>query len=69
MRSLQAMNPLYISRVALPPPEGLVKAYGQVSENMEGNIGIKPHTCEQDGPNVIPREWVKALLQKDLPDA
>lgn len=68
MRSLQAMNPLYISRVALPP-EGLVKAYGQVSENMEGNIGIKPHTCEQDGPNVIPREWVKALLQKDLPDA
>lgn len=64
------MNPLYISRVALPPPpEGLVKAYGQVSENMEGNIGIKPHTCEQDGPNVIPREWVKALLQKDLPDA
>ena len=60
---------VYFTRSLTPPPEGLVKAYGQVSENMEGNIGIKPHTCEQDGPNVIPREWVKALLQKDLPDA
>lgn len=49
--------------------EGLIKAYEQVSENIEGNIGVKLHTGEQNGPNIIPREWVKALLQKDLPDA
>ncbi len=50
-------------------PEGLIKAYEQVSENIEGNVGVKLHTGEQNGPNIIPREWVKALLQKDLPKA
>lgn len=50
-------------------PEGLIKAYEQVSENIEGNVGVKLHTGEQNGPNIIPREWVKALLQKDLPEA
>ena len=49
--------------------EGLIKAYEQVSENIEGNIGVKLHTGEQNGPNIIPREWVRTLLQKDLPDA
>lgn len=49
--------------------EGLIKAYEQVSENIEGNIGVKLHTGEQNGPNIIPWVWVKALLQKDLPDA
>lgn len=50
-------------------PEGLIKAYEQVSGNIEGHIGIKLHTGEQNGPNIIPREWVKALIQKDFPDA
>ena len=50
-------------------PEGLIKAYEQVSANIEGRVGVKLHTGEQNGPNIIPREWVKALLQKDLPDA
>ena len=49
--------------------EGLIKTYEQVSENIEGNIGVKLHTGEQNGPNIIPREWVRTLLQKDLPDA
>lgn len=49
--------------------EGLIKAYEQVSGNIEGRVGVKLHTGEQNGPNIIPREWVKALLQKDLPDA
>ena len=34
-------------------PEGLIKAYEQVSENIEGNIGVKLHTGEQNGPNII----------------
>lgn len=49
--------------------EGLVKAYEQVSANIKGRTGVKLHTGEQHGPNIIPREWVKALLQKDLPGA
>ena len=50
-------------------PEGLIKAYEQVCGNIEGNVGVKLHTGEQNGPNIIPSEWVKALLQKDLPEA
>ncbi len=49
--------------------EGLIKAYEQVSEQMQGRIGVKLHTGEQNGPNIIPREWVKALIKKDLPNA
>lgn len=49
--------------------EGLIKAYEQVSANIKGQTGVKLHTGEQNGPNIIPREWVKALLDKDLPNA
>ena len=49
--------------------EGLIKAYEQVCENISGRVGVKLHTGEQNGPNIIPREWVKELIQKDLPDA
>ena len=49
--------------------EGLIKAYEQVSAKISGHVGVKLHTGEQHGPNIIPREWVKALIAKDLPDA
>ena len=49
--------------------EGLIKAYEQVAENLSGHIGVKLHTGEPQGPNIIPSAWVKALLQKDLPQA
>ena len=49
--------------------EGLIKAYEQVSADIKGHTGVKLHTGEQNGPNIIPREWVKALLDKDLPNA
>ncbi|MBQ6244498.1 MAG: DUF362 domain-containing protein [Bacteroidales bacterium] len=49
--------------------EGLIKAYEQVNGKIGGRVGVKLHTGEQNGPNIIPREWVKALLEKDLPDA
>jgi hypothetical protein len=48
---------------------GLIKAYEQVSGTIEGQVGVKLHTGEQHGPNIIPREWVKELMAKDLPDA
>ena len=49
--------------------DGLIQAYEQVNGKIGGHVGVKLHTGEQNGPNIIPREWVKALLDKDLPDA
>ena len=49
--------------------EGLIKAYEKVNAKIAGRVGVKLHTGEQNGPNIIPREWVKALMEKDLPDA
>ncbi len=49
--------------------EGLLKIYRRVNGNMTGKVGIKLHTGEQHGPNIIPRDWVNNLVQKELPDA
>lgn len=49
--------------------EGLRRAYEKVNGNITGKVGIKLHTGEQHGPNIIPRPWVKELIEKDLPDA
>lgn len=49
--------------------EGLIKAYEQVNANIEVKVGVKLHTGEQHGPNIIPHGWVKSLIQKDIPDA
>ncbi len=49
--------------------EGLRKAYAKIRSSLTGNIGIKLHTGEPHGPNIIPRPWVKELMEKDLPDA
>lgn len=49
--------------------EGLQKIYQRVSADLSGKIGIKLHTGEKNGPNIIPREWVKNLIEKELPDA
>ena len=50
-------------------PEGLINAYEQVSAHIGGRVGVKLHTGEQHGPNIIPAAWVKELITKDLPDA
>ena len=42
-------------------PEGLIAAYEKVGRDITGKVGIKLHTGEQNGPNIIPREWVKPL--------
>ena len=49
--------------------EGLEKIYRRIADNMTGKVGIKLHTGEPHGPNIIPRLWVKNLMEKDLPDA
>ncbi|MCQ2088549.1 MAG: DUF362 domain-containing protein [Bacilli bacterium] len=50
-------------------PEGLKKIYARVSEGIEGKIAIKLHTGEAEGPNIIPRPWVKELYADKLPEA
>ena len=48
---------------------GLLKMYQTVAQNMTGKVGIKLHTGEPHGPNIIPRPWVRELIQKELPQA
>ena len=49
-------------------PEGLLKIYDKVSSVLTGRIAVKLHTGEKNGPNIIPREWVKKLFDEKLPD-
>ena len=48
---------------------GLLKAYDKISAVLSGKVGIKLHTGEPHGPNIIPRPWVRSLVNKRLPDA
>ncbi len=50
-------------------PEGLRKIYKKVSACLTGKVGIKLHTGEKHGPNIIPRDWVEYLIKEELPDA
>ena len=49
--------------------EGLRQAYEMVNGKITGKVGVKLHTGEPQGPNILPREWVKSLMENDLPDA
>ena len=40
---------------------GLLKVYDKVKKDIKGKVIIKFHTGEPKGPNLIPREMVKAL--------
>lgn len=42
--------------------ESLLRLYRMVNQNITGNIAVKLHTGEPDGPNILPRKWVKAFL-------
>lgn len=45
--------------------QGLARAYEQVNGNIHGKVGLKLHTGEQHGPNILPRDWVKSLRDKE----
>ena len=49
--------------------EGFKKIYDRVSAALTGKVAIKLHTGEAEGPNIIPRPWVKELIDTRLPDA
>jgi hypothetical protein len=46
----------------------LLKIYSKVSQGMTGKIGIKLHTGEQRGPNLLPIELIKGL-QPHIPNS
>ena len=50
---------------------GLKKVYEKVNQNISGKVGVKLHTGEPHGPNIIPHGWVKDLMssEPELKDA
>ncbi|MCD8346746.1 MAG: DUF362 domain-containing protein [Lachnospiraceae bacterium] len=49
--------------------EGLLRIYGRIASGISGKVGIKLHTGEKHGPNIIPRPWVEQLIKNELPGA
>jgi uncharacterized Fe-S center protein len=47
---------------------GLLEAYSRVNQGIVGKVGIKLHTGERHGPNILPRDMVMALQQR-IPDS
>lgn len=45
-------------------PKGLLKLYEKVNKNIKGKVLIKFHTGEPHGPNILPKDMVKALVDK-----
>ena len=43
---------------------GLVKIYSKINKEITGKVAIKLHTGEPHGPNILPRDMVKALQQQ-----
>ena len=41
---------------------GIIKLYSKVNDGIEGKVAIKVHTGERNGPNILPREWVKDFM-------
>ena len=48
---------------------GLIKIFDKVKEVLSGKIAVKLHTGEQHGPNIIPRPWVKQLIDEKISGA
>ena len=49
--------------------EGLCRILTRVSAVLGGQVAIKLHSGEPDGPNILPRPWVKALCDGPLAGA
>ena len=49
-------------------PEGLLKVYDKVKQDIGGKVAIKWHSGEPHGPNIIPVPMVKAL-QESIPNS
>ncbi len=48
---------------------GMKKIYDKVSSVLAGKVAVKLHTGEAEGPNILPRPWVKELMDERIPEA
>ena len=48
--------------------ESLATLYNKINQNITGKTGIKLHTGEPNGPNILPRDMVK-ILQAQIPNS
>lgn len=48
--------------------EHLILLYGRINEHIHGNVAIKLHTGEKHGPNILPRDMVRAF-QSQVPNS
>jgi len=48
--------------------DGLLKVYSKINQTITGKIGIKLHTGEPNGPNILPREMVRPF-QATIPNS
>ena len=46
----------------------LIKLYSMINGEIFGRVGIKLHTGEPHGPNILPRDWVRAF-QAQVPNS
>ena len=46
----------------------LIKLYNMINGEIFGKVGIKVHTGEPHGPNILPRDWVRAF-QAQVPNS
>ncbi len=46
--------------------EGLLRIFDKVGESLTGKVAVKLHTGEKNGPNIIPRPWVRRLFDEKL---
>ena len=46
----------------------LIKLYNMINGEIFGKVGIKVHTGEPHGPNIIPRDWVRQF-QAQIPNS
>lgn len=58
--------PVYFTRDI--SPAGLQRIYARVNEDIKGRTGIKLHTGEPNGPNLLPIELIKSL-QARIPNS
>ena len=47
---------------------GLTRIYEKVAPGLTGKIAVKLHTGEAEGPNILPRPWVRELTERYLPN-
>ena len=50
-------------------PEGLRRITARVLGNLTGKVGVKLHTGEPHGPNIIPHDSIEHLVREELPQA